>query len=518
MSVEPADDPDGGRRQALRRPARAARHQPGGAARAGRGGARAVGLGQVDAVPHDQPAGADRLRRRSRSTATRCPPRARSWPALRADVGMVFQSFNLFAHKTILENVTLAPAEGPQEPKAEAEKAAMELLERVGIANQRDKYPAQLSGGQQQRAAIARALAMKPKVMLFDEPTSALDPEMVQEVLDVMTGLAKEGMTMLVVTHEMGFARRAANRVVFMSDGEIVEDSTPETFFTKPRSPTARRTSSARSSPTDRPPDLHEPRSPQTDGVPMKLRTCVVGLVAGALALTACGKEGTPGSRRSGAAAAVGQRPARRLADFAAMQAARPASSSGSRTTSPASASRTPRPASTPGFDIEIARLRSPASSASARTRSTYKTCRRPPARTRSPAARSTTYVGTYTINDKRKQRVVVRRPVLHRRPGPAGARRRHRRSPARTRSRARRSARSTGSTPIQRVSDQQLTEPGNIVEFQNYTQCVDQLLQRPGRRRDHRRRDPQGLRRPAARPAQGRRPAVLRASPTASA
>ena len=168
------------------------------------------------------------------------PAEGKDLAGLRADVGMVFQSFNLFAHKTILENVTLAPIKVRKISKADAEQRALELLERVGIANQRDKYPAQLSGGQQQRAAIARALAMRPKVMLFDEPTSALDPEMVQEVLDVMTGLAKDGMTMLVVTHEMGFARRAAHRVVFMSDGEIVEDATPDDFFTNPRSTRAK--------------------------------------------------------------------------------------------------------------------------------------------------------------------------------------------------------------------------------------------------------------------------------------
>src|SRR5882724_10048856 len=168
------------------------------------------------------------------------PAEGKDLAGLRADVGMVFQSFNLFAHKTILENVTLAPIKVRKISKADAEQRGLELLERVGIANQRDKYPAQLSGGQQQRAAIARALAMRPKVMLFDEPTSALDPEMVQEVLDVMTGLASEGMTMLVVTHEMGFARRAAHRVVFMSDGEIVEDSTPDDFFTNPRSTRAK--------------------------------------------------------------------------------------------------------------------------------------------------------------------------------------------------------------------------------------------------------------------------------------
>ncbi|NGY62941.1 amino acid ABC transporter ATP-binding protein [Lentzea sp. NEAU-D13] len=164
------------------------------------------------------------------------PAEGKELARLRADVGMVFQSFNLFAHKTIVENVMLAPTKVRKTPAAEARKTAMELLERVGIANQAEKYPAQLSGGQQQRAAIARALAMKPKVMLFDEPTSALDPEMVQEVLDVMTGLAKDGMTMLVVTHEMGFARKAADRVIFMSDGEVVEDSTPEEFFSAPKS------------------------------------------------------------------------------------------------------------------------------------------------------------------------------------------------------------------------------------------------------------------------------------------
>ncbi|OQO92107.1 glutamate ABC transporter ATP-binding protein [Saccharomonospora piscinae] len=168
------------------------------------------------------------------------PAEGKALAALRADVGMVFQQFNLFAHKTIVENVTLGPTKVRKTGADEAKTTAMELLERVGIANQAQKYPAQLSGGQQQRAAIARALAMRPKVMLFDEPTSALDPEMVQEVLDTMTELADDGMTMLVVTHEMGFARRAAHRVVFMSDGEIVEDSTPDAFFTAPRSERAK--------------------------------------------------------------------------------------------------------------------------------------------------------------------------------------------------------------------------------------------------------------------------------------
>ncbi|GAA2009628.1 amino acid ABC transporter ATP-binding protein [Brevibacterium samyangense] len=164
------------------------------------------------------------------------PAEGQELARLRADVGMVFQSFNLFAHMSILENVTLGPIKVRGMKKAEAEKLAMELLDRVGIAHQAQKFPAQLSGGQQQRVAIARSLAMKPKVMLFDEPTSALDPEMINEVLDVMVQLAKEGMTMVVVTHEMGFARKAANRVVFMADGEIVETGDPESFFTNPQS------------------------------------------------------------------------------------------------------------------------------------------------------------------------------------------------------------------------------------------------------------------------------------------
>ena len=168
------------------------------------------------------------------------PAEGKALARLRADVGMVFQSFNLFAHKTIIENVMLAPVKVRGVASGEARKNGLALLERVGIANQADKYPAQLSGGQQQRAAIARALNMKPKVMLFDEPTSALDPEVVNEVLDVMTSLARDGMTMLVVTHEMGFARRASDRVVFMADGEIVEDAATEEFFTAPKSERAR--------------------------------------------------------------------------------------------------------------------------------------------------------------------------------------------------------------------------------------------------------------------------------------
>lgn len=168
------------------------------------------------------------------------PAEGRKLAQLRSDVGMVFQSFNLFAHKTILENVTLAPVKVRRKSKAEARDKAMALLDRVGVANQADKYPAQLSGGQQQRVAIARSLAMNPKVMLFDEPTSALDPEMINEVLAVMTSLASEGMTMVVITHEMGFARRASDRVVFMSDGVIVEDAAPAEFFENPKSDRAK--------------------------------------------------------------------------------------------------------------------------------------------------------------------------------------------------------------------------------------------------------------------------------------
>ncbi|QTZ94899.1 amino acid ABC transporter ATP-binding protein [Streptomyces auratus] len=168
------------------------------------------------------------------------PEEGRALAQLRAEVGMVFQSFNLFAHKTVLANVMLAPIKVRKTKKEEAARRARELLDRVGLASQADKYPAQLSGGQQQRVAIARALAMEPKALLFDEPTSALDPEMINEVLEVMRQLAREGMTMVVVTHEMGFARSAANRVVFMADGRIVEDRTPEAFFTAPRSERAK--------------------------------------------------------------------------------------------------------------------------------------------------------------------------------------------------------------------------------------------------------------------------------------
>ncbi|MFC3574343.1 amino acid ABC transporter ATP-binding protein [Streptomyces yaanensis] len=168
------------------------------------------------------------------------PQEGKALARLRADVGMVFQSFNLFAHKTVLQNVSLAPVKVRGRKKEEADRRSMELLDRVGLASQAAKYPAQLSGGQQQRVAIARALAMEPKALLFDEPTSALDPEMINEVLEVMRQLARDGMTMVVVTHEMGFARASANRVVFMADGRVVEDRTPEEFFTTPRSDRAK--------------------------------------------------------------------------------------------------------------------------------------------------------------------------------------------------------------------------------------------------------------------------------------
>lgn len=168
------------------------------------------------------------------------PDEGRALARLRSEVGMVFQSFNLFAHKTVLENVTLGPIKVRKEAPERARERAKALLDRVGIADQADKFPAQLSGGQQQRAAIARALAMQPKAMLFDEPTSALDPEMVGEVLDVMTSLARDGMTMIVVSHEMGFARHAANRVIFMADGQLVEEAPPAEFFANPRSERAK--------------------------------------------------------------------------------------------------------------------------------------------------------------------------------------------------------------------------------------------------------------------------------------
>jgi glutamate transport system ATP-binding protein len=168
------------------------------------------------------------------------PQEGRELARLRADVGMVFQSFNLFAHKTVLANVMLGQIKVRRKDKKAAEEKARALLDRVGVSSQADKYPAQLSGGQQQRVAIARALAMDPKVMLFDEPTSALDPEMINEVLEVMQQLARDGMTMVVVTHEMGFARSAANRVVFMSDGRIVEEAQPDQFFSNPRSDRAK--------------------------------------------------------------------------------------------------------------------------------------------------------------------------------------------------------------------------------------------------------------------------------------
>ncbi|WP_037856825.1 amino acid ABC transporter ATP-binding protein [Streptomyces sp. NRRL S-340] len=168
------------------------------------------------------------------------PPEGKELARLRADVGMVFQSFNLFAHKTVLENVTLGQVKVRRTDKQAAEERARALLDRVGVGAQADKYPAQLSGGQQQRVAIARALAMEPKVMLFDEPTSALDPEMINEVLEVMQQLARDGMTMIVVTHEMGFARSAANRVVFMADGRIIEQAAPDQFFSNPRSDRAK--------------------------------------------------------------------------------------------------------------------------------------------------------------------------------------------------------------------------------------------------------------------------------------
>jgi glutamate transport system ATP-binding protein len=168
------------------------------------------------------------------------PQEGKELAQVRSEVGMVFQSFNLFAHMTILDNVTLAPRNVRKTPKKQAEAEAMELLKRVGVDSQAKKVPAQLSGGQQQRVAIARALAMHPKAMLFDEPTSALDPEMINEVLDAMTELARDGMTMVIVSHEMNFARRVADRIIFMDQGQILEENTPEEFFENPKTQRAR--------------------------------------------------------------------------------------------------------------------------------------------------------------------------------------------------------------------------------------------------------------------------------------
>ena len=168
------------------------------------------------------------------------PREGKKLAELRAQIGMVFQSFNLFAHMSVLDNITLAPVDVLRKGRKEAREEALQLLERVGVRDQADKVPAQLSGGQQQRAAIARSLAMHPKVMLFDEPTSALDPEMIQIVLNVIAELVKEGMTMLIVTHEMNFARRVADRVIFMDGGQIVEENTPDRFFSDPESQRAR--------------------------------------------------------------------------------------------------------------------------------------------------------------------------------------------------------------------------------------------------------------------------------------
>ena len=215
---------------------------------------------------------------------------------------MVFQSFNLFAHKTILENVTLGPIKVRGMGKAEAEKKARELLDRVGVGHQAEKYPAQLSGGQQQRVAIARALAMEPKVMLFDEPTSALDPEMIKEVLDVMVDLAEQGMTMVVVTHEMGFARTAADRVVFMADGAIIEENTPEEFFTNPplgpRQGLPRQDPQALSASGSDHEFPHHTTSQKEKQMRFIRTKAVIATVGLALSLAACGDAGDDGGER----------------------------------------------------------------------------------------------------------------------------------------------------------------------------------------------------------------------------
>ncbi len=254
---------------------------------------------------------------------------------------MVFQSFNLFAHKTVLQNVSLAPVKVRGRRRDQADTRSMELLDRVGLTSHASKYPAQLSGGQQQRVAIARALAMDPKALLFDEPTSALDPEMINEVLEVMRRLARDGMTIVVVTHEMGFARASANRVVFMADGRLVEDRTPRSS-SPTRAATAPRTSCPRSSSTDR-------------GSPTVIRTRRVWAALAllmALAAAACGKEGSPPTKGP----ATDRLPHYQVARGSGSPSRPPGigrrsaatSSSAPRRTSPTSASGTPPPAPSP--------------------------------------------------------------------------------------------------------------------------------------------------------------------------
>ena len=378
---------------------------------------------------------------------------------------MVFQSFNLFAHKTILENVTLGPIKVRKEKPAAARERGLALLDRVGIANQADKFPAQLSGGQQQRAAIARALAMQPKAMLFDEPTSALDPEMVGEVLDVMTSLARDGMTMVVVTHEMGFARHAANRVVFMADGQARRG--------RPAGRVLRQ-------PAQRAGQGLPLQDPHALGVRSGARRIPVGSVeegeeyayeargggrhAGALALSRGLRQGGRRRRRARAAAPApprghlqssgatftpDRRGHRRQPDLRQDQGGQ--QGHGRRQVRPAGLRLQGR---LPG-KRRASTSRSPSSSSAKLgidpARSSTRRSPSPTARRAIKGGDVDYYVGTYTITDKRKERHRLRRPVLRGRPGHAGPQGRRRRSPGRTRSSGKKVCSVTGSTPIQR-------------------------------------------------------------------
>ena len=454
----------------------------------------------------------------SRSTAARSRSTAQALPGRGEGAGRRCAPTSAWCSRASTSSPTRRSSTTSRSPRckvrkveegARREKQALELLERVGIANQRDKYPAQLSGGQQQRAAIARALAMRPKVMLFDEPTSALDPEMVHEVLDVMTTLAREGMTMLVVTHEMGFARRAAQPGGVHGRRRDRRGRAAGRVLHRPAHRTAPRTSSARSSRTDDPRTTHDPTPPPAkDGATDEVPRSPWRSSLGALALTACGREGAPPAAAPRQATAAPRPPPhhssreRQLPDsptFAAHAAARQGRSWASRTTSPASAIQDAdhRPVQRlrhrdrpPGG--REARLRP-------RPRSTTRSSSRPPARTRSPAATSTTtsartrstttassgssFAGPYFVAGqdllvRADDTAITGKDTLQ----------------------GKKVCSVTGSTPIQRVRDQQLTEPENIVEFQTYTPVRGPAAQRPGRRGHHRRRDPQGLRRAAAR------------------
>ena len=418
-------------------------------------------------MPHDQPARDDR-----RGTITvdgqPLPAEGKELAQLRRRVGMVFQSFNLFAHKTVLENVTLGPVKVKGVKKADAEQRGRELLERVGIASQADKYPAQLSGGQQQRVAIARALAMDPKVMLFDEPTSALDPEMINEVLDVMTSLAASGMTMVVVTHEMGFARRAADRVVFMDDGRIVEQATPEQFFTAPRPP-APRTSCPRSSPTDRSDPRPSPKDTSCDPC-APLRRPRGGPVPDPRCLR---------RQRRRAAATTPPRPSSRRPSFAA----------GSRWPS------SPRPARSRSARSSTSRCSASRACPASRRASTSRSPRSSPAKLGIPEdgiefveavsanrepflqqGRVDMVVATYTINDKRDKVVDFAGPYFEAGQDILVAKGNPKEIEGPDDLKGNKVCSVSGSTPAATVQDEYGVTTADLPLFDTYTKCRDAL------------------------------------------